>query len=892
MSNNRLPRTSLSVACINPLPRDKLQRLQLFRDSDKIMALPTETMLGPYEILAPIGAGGMGEVYRARDTRLDRDVAIKVLPEALARDQERILRFEREAKVLASLNHPNIAAIYGFEQFEGKRFLVMELAEGETLAERLDRGPIPMRDALEFADGIAVALEAAHDKGIMHRDLKPANVMVSVEGTVKVLDFGLAKAMMGDATGTDIANSPTITVEHTRPGVILGTAAYMSPEQARGRPLDKRTDVWSFGAVLYECLSGQRPFEGPTTSDLMAKILEREPDWNALPAETPPLVLLLLRRCLAKDRNKRLRDIGDARLEIENAIEDPTTSGVLAVANGSTVGRARLPWLLAIVLAGIAGAAWFVALRSGEELKIPPAFRTLNFRHEVIFRAFFAPDGRTVLYSAAEEGTTPDIFTVRPEYPEPQSMGLRGMHLLAVSSKGELAVLTHAKYVAHRFFLGTLARVPMGGGAPREILENVREAAWSPDGAQLAIVRKVGGKDRLEYPMGKVLCESAGYLSDPQVSPTGELIAYFEHPWEWDDRGSVNIVDMNGNVKVLADGYWGEEGIAWSPDGREIFYSAGFGSADWTVFAVTPDGQKRVAQRSPGGLVINDVAPDGRWLVTRDDMTVRLFVHDPATGEDRDLSWLGMNWDGFLSPDGQYVAFAEGALETNYTTCVRKIDGSPVVRLGEGNPSGFSPDGNSILAMVPSTPPKLVIYPMGPGELHELERGKIQNYSIGKWFPDGKSILICGNEPGKGTRLYVQDIAGGPPRAITPEGYQDGFVSPDAAFVLSRGSDLKYVILPIAGGEPKSTPLGKTDFVVHWCSDGRSVLAYREGELPCRVEHVDLETGRRELFLEIAPADRTGLVNLYPSFVTDAQQAYAYIVSQTLSTLFVSEGSP
>ncbi|MDO8630829.1 MAG: protein kinase [Phycisphaerales bacterium] len=329
------------------------------------MPLTPNAKLGSYAIVAPLGAGGMGEVYRAKDSRLDRDVAIKVLPEAFARDPERMARFQREAKVLASLNHPNIAAIYGFEEFEGKRFLVMELAEGETLAERLDRGPIPMRDALEMANGIAIALEAAHEKGIIHRDLKPANVKVTPDGTVKVLDFGLAKAMTGDATGTDIANSPTITVEHTRPGVVLGTAAYMSPEQARGKPLDKRTDVWSFGALLYECLTGRRPFRGETTSDLVAKILEREPDWSLLPPGTPPLVQLLLRRCLAKDRNKRLRDIGDARVEIESALHDPTTSGALfagmALADekkGSRRGISRVAGILAVVLLVGAGFGW------------------------------------------------------------------------------------------------------------------------------------------------------------------------------------------------------------------------------------------------------------------------------------------------------------------------------------------------------------------------------------------------------------------------------------------------------------------------------------------------------------------------------------------------------
>jgi Tol biopolymer transport system component len=540
----------------------------------------------------------------------------------------------------------------------------------------------------------------------------------------------------------------------------------------------------------------------------------------------------------------------------------------------------------------LAGVSLFFALRSGDEPKPPPAFRTLNFRRETIFRAFFAPDGRTVLYSAAAEGTTPEIFTVRPEYPEPQSLGLQGVHLLGVSSKGELAVLTKAKFVMHRFFIGTLARMPMGGGAPREILEDVREAAWSPDGTQLAIIRKVGGKDRLEYPIGKVLCESAGYLSDLRVSPDGKHIAYFEHPWEWDDRGSINIVDLQGKVTVLADGYWGEEGIAWSPDGHEILYSAGFGGADWPVFAVTPGGKKRIAQQAPGGLIINDVAPDGRLLVTRDDMTNHLIVHDAATSEDRDISWLSMSMDGFLSPDGQTVVFDEQALETNYATCLRKIDGSPVARLGEGRPHGISPDGKSILAGIPSTPPQLVIYPIGPGEPRHLERGNMQSYAVGRWFRDNKRVVFSGNEPGKGSRLYVQDISGGPPKAVTPEGYQEGFVSSDGEFILSRGSDGKYVVLPIAGGEPRPTPLARPDFVVHWCADGRSVLSFREGDIPCRIERVDLETGKRELFREISPADRTGLISLLPTFVTDDQPSYVYSVSRTLSSLFVSESKP
>lgn len=384
------------------------------------MTLSSKTRLGPYEILAPLGAGGMGEVYRARDTRLDRDVAIKVLPAALAQDKERILRFEREAKSLATLSHPNIAAIYGFEEYDGKRLLIMELAEGETLSDRLVRGPLPVDDALEINRRIAEGLEAAHEKGIVHRDLKPANIKVSPDGTVKVLDFGLAKALLGDASSTpslsptDVVNSPTISAEYTRPGVILGTAGYMSPEQARGRSVDKRTDIWSFGCVLFECLSGARLFSGETATDSIGAILHKEPEWALLPPGTPPTVHLLLRRCLAKDRNKRLRDIGDARIELENALADPSSSMLqlsgAALARGIHAGtksawRRRLPWLACALLA--AALAWVMLTnRPGRQqvmrltMSIPETQGLSGFSGS---KFDISPDGTKVVYVGANE---------------------------------------------------------------------------------------------------------------------------------------------------------------------------------------------------------------------------------------------------------------------------------------------------------------------------------------------------------------------------------------------------------------------------------------------------------------------------------------------------------
>ncbi len=372
------------------------------------MTLASGTTLGPYEIVAPLGAGGMGEVYRARDTKLDRDVAIKVLPETFARDPERVARFQREAKVLASLNHPNIAAIYGFEEAEKKSFLVMELVEGETLAERLRSGAMPVDEAIEFGKQIAEALEAAHEKGVLHRDLKPGNVMVRPDGTVKVLDFGLAKAFVGGTSGAALPDSPTITVEHTRPGIVLGTAAYMSPEQARGKPLDKRTDIWSFGCVLYECLTGTRPFAGETTSDTIAKILERDPDWDALPANTPPAVQLLLRRCLQKDRKRRLNDIGDARLELDDTLSGSMQAwagAVLTVESRRKLRLARAPWVLATLLAVVTLACtvayYRLATRQGPVIRSfipPPENARFVFTGDLAGPVIVSPDGSALAF--------------------------------------------------------------------------------------------------------------------------------------------------------------------------------------------------------------------------------------------------------------------------------------------------------------------------------------------------------------------------------------------------------------------------------------------------------------------------------------------------------------
>ena len=869
------------------------------------MALTNGTKLGPYEIIAPLGAGGMGEVYRALDTRLDRSVAVKILPPHFSDDATRRLRFEREAKVISSLNHPNICTLHDVGQQDGVDFIVMEYVEGESLAERLEKGPLPLSQVLQYGAQIASALDKAHRNGVTHRDLKPGNIMLTNSG-VKLLDFGLAKAEAPRAIGETMSDATPRPAPMTLQGAIIGTVPYMSPEQLEGREVDARSDIFSLGVVLYEMVTGKRAFQGQSEFSVASAILHLEPPAiRTLQPLTPPALEHAIEVCLAKDPDQRWQSARDLCRELGWIAEGGSRSGA---ASGTTSGisgitRPILPaasrtlptwiaWTLAAVFATIAVAALLLlASRSGRVPK-PLAFHQLNFRGEAIFQAAFAGDTDTVVYSAAASGNTPQIFTVRPGYPEPQPLGPRGMHLLAVSSKGELAVLVGAHYVWYRLFSGTLARMPLDGGAPREIQEGVRQADWSPDGSQLAIIREVAGRDRLEYPIGHVLREVSGFMTDVRFSPKGDRIAYFEHPRKWDDRGSVNTIDLAGTNTVLSEGYWSARGLAWSPKGEEIFFSASLSGGSYTVYAVDMAGKRRIAYQAPGGLTIQDVARDGRWLASRGDFRYAAMVHPSGATEDRDLSWLSTSHARALSQDGRTLLFAETALGTNYAVCLRKTDGSPVLRLGEGWPADLSADGKWVLAVLQSIPPQLVIYPTGAGETRQLARGEIENYETVQWFRDGKSLLIAGNEAGKGTRFFLQEVAGGAPRPVTPEGTRDGLLSSDGKFVLARGPEMKYFVYPIAGGEPRPVPgLTEADVLAQWSADGRSVLVYHRAEIPYHLERVDLATGNRKLFKELAPPDRTGLLSIRGIFVTDDLRSYAYTAYYQVSYLFASENS-
>jgi len=447
------------------------------------MALQAGTKLGSYEVVAQIGAGGMGEVYRAHDTKLARDVAIKVLPEAFAHDAERLSRFQREAKMLAALNHPNIATIHGLEQSGGTSYLVMELVPGETLQERVKReGHVPVEEALGIAKQIAEALEAAHEKGIIHRDLKPANVKVTPEGKVKVLDFGLAKAFAGDTSREDIGNSPTLSMAATMQGVILGTAAYMSPEQAKGKAVDKRTDIWAFGCVLYELLTGKQTFHGEDVTDILAAVVRAEPDWSLLPPSTPRKIRDLLRRCLQKDKALRLRDAGDARIEIHEALTFPATAEPTVAAKGIRVfGRQALilglgALLLVAVVTGLA--VWSLEPSVQKPvtrtvIDLPPGEQLAGLDNGPSLA--LSPDGTQLVYVARQGGT--------------QQLYLRAMDSLEArpipGTDGALEPFFSPDGKTIGFFAGgKLKKVSVSGGAALTLGDAAvsRGASWGSQG--------------------------------------------------------------------------------------------------------------------------------------------------------------------------------------------------------------------------------------------------------------------------------------------------------------------------------------------------------------------------------------------------------------------------
>jgi Tol biopolymer transport system component len=855
------------------------------------VTLATGTKLGPYEILAPIGAGGMGEVYRAKDPRLGREVAIKVLPATFSQDADRLHRFEQEARAAGILNHPNITAVHDIGTANGSPYIVTELLEGETLRARLSTGPIPVRKAIDYAVQIAKGLAAAHEKGIVHRDLKPENLFLTRDGRVKILDFGLAKLK---PETVETGQTDLQTISGTQPGVVLGTMGYMAPEQVRGRPADKRSDLFAFGTILYEMLAGQKAFRGDTAADTITAILSKEPpDLSQTNKDVHPGLDRIVRHCLEKNPEERFESARDVAFDLE-ALSGLSAPRATHEVPATPLRSRRVPLLVgvAVAIAGMA-ATYFLGKKAG--YLEPPSFHQLTFRRGTISFARFAPDGQTILYGSAWEGRPIEIFVSRAGSPESRPFGLPGADIFAISSNGEMALSLARHAVGPFVSSGTLARMGVaGGGAPRDVLEDVQWADWSPDGNSLAVVRDVNGRNRLEFPIGKTLYETAGWISHPRVSPKGDAVAFCDHPVRGDDGGSVAVVDVSGKKSTLPGVFETVQGLAWSPRGEIWFTGADLG-ANRGLYASAVSGKPRLLVRVTGILTLHDIARDGRVLMTHDTNRQEILSRSRGAEKERDLSWLDWSQATDLTADGQTLFFAESGEGggPGYSVYVRKTDGSPAVRLGEGSGQALSPDGKWALAAVkPGTDPQLVAYPTGAGEPRLLKSEGLHVHTA-DWFPDGSHLAVTANEPGHGTRIFVFDFAGGKPRAMTPEGYRTlrKGVSPDGKIIVVRGPDQKVYLYPTAGGEPTAIP-GTTpdDTPTGWSADGRSLYVYRRKDLPARVELLDVSTGHRQLWKELMPADSAGVTGISPPHISLDGTFYAYSFLRTLSDLYLVEG--
>ncbi|HEV2387370.1 MAG TPA: protein kinase [Candidatus Acidoferrales bacterium] len=878
-----------------------------------------------YYITGELGRNAWGVVYRGEDTRTGRLVVLKFLPEGSDRHQEAFDRFRQEARGASALNHPHICTIYDIDDWEGQLFLVMELLEGESLEHRLMARSPGFLEYVDIGAQVADALSAAHAAGIVHRDIRPANILITRRGQVKLLGFGLK--WLVDSRPSSGPHQPLraeSSADRPKPGAgeQAKLVAYLSPEQARGEEVDSRSDLFSLGVVLYEMAAGKPPFTCDTAEETTEAILNCEPHPpSQANSQIPEQLDAMLAKALEKQRELRYQAAAEmrtdlwrlrrdwesdrmaaARLALTDSMAPPPATGLesksaqASPASRRFIGPARPSasarnWgLILAVASGLAAGAVAMRLLWRPAPALYPIFHRLTYRGAV-FSARFTPGGKTVVYTAAWGGSPPQVYSVEQGVADSRSLGLDDARILSVSSAGELALLANARGTGPLQMSGTLARVPPGGGAPQPVAQNIEWADWSPDGSGLAIVRRVQGFDRLEYPLGTTLYQTSGWIDWVRFSPKGDGIAFLHHPRFSSEGGSVDWVDLAGHEKNLSADWFSLRGLAWSPAGDQIWFT-GSRRTERQLFAVDLSGNARPVAATAGSLTLTDISGSGQALLIQSEDRAAMFAVTRGESVQRDLSWLDWSQAADVSPDDKTVLINEAgdAGGANSAIYLRDVDGSPAVRVGEGFGLALSPDGQWVLAETSRSTHQLALLSTQGAVAVSLPKTDVNHVWAG-WLPDGKRFVFVGNQPGHRPALFVEDTTNGPARAISPEGVSStAAISPDGRYVAAVGPDGKGHEYPVDGG-PVSSIRGLTagDRPVGW-SQGGGALFVAQGGPPAKVYRLELANGARTLLWQLPTPSGPGVSRIGPIRVSGDGRLCVYSSISSLSSLFLAEG--
>jgi len=736
-------------------------------------------------------------------------------------------------------------------------------ATGSSTDAARPRGALNLKRAVEVAVHLANGLAAAHDKGIVHRDLKPENVFITNDNRVKLLDFGLAKLL----DPTPLTEEATLNRE-THPGAILGTVAYMSPEQVRGEPVDHRSDIFSLGSLLYEMLTGVPPFRRDSQVETMTAIL-KEPPLAFPPGLLTPALERIVTHALEKNPSHRFQSMRD----IAFALEMLSGSGeALSLGKGKKA-----------------------APKKPVERASSPTFQRLTFRRGFLMNARFAPDG-TILYGAAWDDQPIEIYSTSAGSRHSRSIGLAGADILSISPTGEYAVSLGRRYTTGWVSTGTLARVPLLGGSPREVCEGVQDAVWGPDGKNFLVLRRVGEVFRIEYPIGNVIFRSVNWISQPRVSPKGNMIAFIDHPMYGNDHGSLVVIDFDGKEIARSSSFLSTGGVAWTPRGDEVWIAAEHAETGRDIVGMTLAGKERTIMAAPGRLSLFDISKEGVVLLSFDNSRREIMGGSVGQALERNLSWFEWSFLTAISRDGSRILFEEqGAFAREggeYQIYVRGTDGAPSVSIGEGFGRAISADSKWVVAKT-GNPPRLELLPTGASEPRRVPLRGLQGYYAWELSVDQTNLFVLGNEEGHGNRVWVVDLNGdGTPRPISPEGTSAPIaVSPDGHRLVAVAPDQTLTIYHADGSEPR--PLAgalPAEKGIAWTEEGTGVFVCGQGRVSLDIFRIDAQTGERTLAHTIRPGDPAGVMDIQPVKITPDGRHYAYGYRRYLSDLFVVHG--